>query len=84
MDNGHFSLTQDANSHISSTPHFLRTLFTQVLSMTECLTSENLTKTVDGLSKVLSDTQSTLLSHKLNPSNIPSSSFNNNIIIGRF
>ena len=83
MDNGHFSLSQDANSHIIINPT-LRTLFTQVLSMTECLTSENLTKTVDGLSKVLSDTQSTWLSHKLNPSNIPSSSFNNNIMIGRF
>ena len=52
--------------------------------MTECLTSENLTKTVDGLSKVLSDTQATWFSHILNPSKIQLSSFNNNIIIGRF
>ena len=63
MDNEHFSVSRGTNYHISSTPLYEHILFCS-LSMSEYLTSTNLTETASDLLKVLFNIQ-TLLSCKL-------------------
>ena len=60
-------LCPESQTHYIIVNLVLRTLVTCALPMTEYLSSENLTEKVYDLSKVLSKTQSTWPSSKLNP-----------------
>ena len=67
MDNEHFSVSRGTNYHITSTLLYEHILFCS-LSMSEYLTSTNLTETASHLLKVLCNIQPTLLSCKLKES----------------